>query len=118
MYTVDEILERLNNGEKSSTIAEEMAGLLNDAIAAKEAQEKKIAEAARRKTQMAQDIADRINLFLKEYYPMSCVTVIPEDIVAIGEGSEWLTNLFKENQDINGKTADEVIADFLKDFNL
>ena len=118
MYTVDEILERLNNGEKSSTIAEEMACLLNDAIAAKESQEKKIAETARRKKETAQDIADRINGFLAEFYPDVFVSVIPDDIIAIGEGSKWLTELFKDDKNTKGKSADEIIANFLKDFNL
>ena len=117
MYTVDEILQRLVNGEDSSTIAAEMAGLLNDAIAEKENLDKEIAETARRKQDLAQDIASRINDFLKEFYPKTYANILPDDIIAIGEGSPWLTELF-DAENIDKKSPDKIIEDFLKKLDL
>ena len=97
-----------------------MADVLNQAIAQKDDQDQKAAETARRKVNIANDIADRINAFFAEFYPIATTQIKGDDIIAIGEGAQWLTDLFKqetyaENAD---KTPDEIIADFLKDFNL
>ena len=120
MYTVDDILSRLNKGEDSAAIAQEMADLLNQAIAQKDAQDKKAAETARRKVNIANDIADRINAFFAEFYPIATTQIKGDDIIAIGEDAQWLKDLLTTND--NGKnkdkTPDEIIADFLKDFNL
>ena len=123
MYTKDDILKRLQDGETSETIAQEMAQALNDAIAAKEEADRKAAleaEAAlykfqyetKRKEECAY-LADHFNEFLDKYYPELEAHVTTNDIFNIVEGVKGLVDIFAYEKD-DDRTPDDIIADFIK----
>ena len=58
---MNDIVARLKNGEDAQAIADEMAKSLNDAVKQVEKESKQ----SDRKTQLAQEIADRVNEYAK-----------------------------------------------------
>lgn len=68
MFNMEELLARLQNGEDATVIANEFAGVLNNAIQeqAKIAEAQKIEET---RNADAQFVVDTIVDFLKKYYP-------------------------------------------------
>ena len=127
MYTKDDILKRLQDGETSETIAQEMAQALNDAIAAKEEADRQAAlkaEAAKRQAlyesmryNECADLADHFNGFLDKYYPELEAHVTTNDIFNIVEGVKGLMDIFAYEKD-DDRTPDDIIADFIKNLDI
>lgn len=136
MYTVKDILKRLNDGEDSATIAQEMADNLNEALAAQKAQAE-AAEAERRKkedmdrerTFACAEVADQLNRIIAKYYTYEA-HVTAQDIIdmldnidIIYEFAAPLLGLFDHNdteihKDGTDRNPDDIIADFIKDIGL
>ena len=79
MYSVDDIMKRLNAGEDAEDIAQEFTDALNSALNEKKAADEAAAKAAAAADAMevarnarvadAWDVADPLNAFLAEHYP-------------------------------------------------
>lgn len=123
---MNDIVARLKNGEDAQAIADEMAKSLNDAVK----QVKKETKQTDRKTQLAQEIADRVNEYAK-LQGLVDATLTAEDVEHIfGEVYDLVTSingiiddLFPEKKRSTSRKAkviqksdDDVIADFLNTF--
>ena len=123
---MNNIITRLKNGEDAQAIANEMAETLNKAVASVAAESKK----TDRKTQLAQEIADRVNEYA-ELQGLEDAVLTAEDVEHIfGEVYDLVTNLnsivdglFGEKKQatprktkVIQKSDDDVIADFLNTF--
>ena len=123
---MNDIVARLKNGEDAQAIADEMAKSLNDAVKQVEKESKQ----ADRKTQLAQEIADRVNEYAK-LQGLVDATLTAEDVEHIfGEVYDLVTSingiiddLFPEKKrstshkvKVTQKSDDDVIADFLNTF--
>lgn len=123
---MNNIITRLKNGEDAQTIANEMAETLNKAVASVAAESKK----TDRKTQLAQEIADRVNEYA-ELQGVDNTVITAEDVEHIfGEVYDLVTSLndivdglFSEKKQttpckakVIQKSSDDVIADFLNTF--
>ena len=123
MYTKDDILKRLQNGETSQDIADEMAKALNDAIAAKEEADRKAALEAEAKLLKLQYesarqedcayVVEVFNKFLDTYYPELEAHITTNDIFNIVEGVKGLVDIFAYEKE-DDRTPDDIIADFIK----
>lgn len=125
--TVEDIYKRLEAGESDKDIAEELIGMLNDAIGLREKKAKEAQEVAERKT-AAQGVADSINAYFQKYYNYDA-TLAAEDMEALGN---VLRNLevkvvdephrkgikVKAHSGGAGFNPDEIIGDFLDAFKL
>ena len=121
---MNDIVARLKNGEDAQAIADEMAKSLNAAVAQVEQETKKQAD---RKTQLAQEIADRINEYaaLNGHKDSELTASDVENIFAEVYGlmtgvNDLLDVLFPKSTPVKvkkvKKTDDDVIADFLNTF--
>ena len=123
---MNDIVARLKNGEDAQAIADEMAKSLNDAVKQVEKETKQ----SDRKTQLAQEIADRVNEYAK-LQGLVDATLTAEDVEHIfGEVYDLVTSingiiddLFPEKKrpisrkaKVIQKSDDDVIADFLNTF--
>lgn len=123
---MNDIVARLKNGEDAQAIADEMAKSLNDAVKQVEKESKQ----TDRKTQLAQEIADRVNEYAK-LQGLEDATLTAEDVEHIfGEVYDLVTSingiiddLFPEKKRSTSRKAkviqksdDDVIADFLNTF--
>ena len=123
---MNDIVARLKNGEDAQAIADEMAKSLNDAVKQVEKETKQ----TDRKTQLAQEIADRVNEYAK-LQGLEDATLTAEDVEHIfGEVYDLITSingiiddLFPEKKRSTSRKAkviqksdDDVIADFLNTF--
>ena len=123
---MNDIVARLKNGEDAQAIADEMAKSLNDAVKQVEKETKQ----TDRKTQLAQEIADRVNEYAK-LQGLEDTTLTAEDVENIfGEVYDLITSingiiddLFPEKKRSTSRKAkaiqksdDDVIADFLNTF--
>ena len=123
---MNDIVARLKNGEDAQAIADEMAKSLNDAVKQVEKETKQ----SDRKTQLAQEIADRVNEYAK-LQGLVDATLTAEDVENIfGEVYDLITSingiidgLFPEKKQSTSRKAkviqksdDDVIADFLNTF--
>ena len=123
---MNDIVARLKNGEDAQAIADEMAKSLNDAVKQVEKETKQ----SDRKTQLAQEIADRVNEYAK-LQGLVDATLTAEDVEHIfGEVYDLVTSingiiddLFPEKKRSTSRKAkviqksdDDVIADFLNTF--
>ena len=123
---MNDIVARLKNGEDAQAIADEMAKSLNDAVKQVEKESKQ----ADRKTQLAQEIADRVNEYAK-LQGLVDATLTAEDVEHIfGEVYDLVTSingiiddLFPEKKrstsrktKVIQKSDDDVIAEFLNTF--
>ena len=123
---MNDIVARLKNGEDAQAIADEMAKSLNDAVKQVEKETKQ----TDRKTQLAQEIADRVNEYAK-LQGLVDATLTAEDVEHIfGEVYDLVTSingiiddLFPEKKRSTSRKAkviqksdDDVIADFLNTF--
>ena len=123
---MNDIVARLKNGEDAQAIADEMAKSLNDAVKQVEKETKQ----SDRKTQLAQEIADRVNEYAK-LQGLKGATLTAEDVEHIfGEVYDLVTSingiiddLFPEKKrstshkaKVIQKSDDDVIADFLNTF--
>ena len=123
---MNDIVARLKNGEDAQAIADEMAKSLNDAVKQVEKETKQ----TDRKTQLAQEIADRVNEYAK-LQGLEDATLTAEDVEHIfGEVYDLVTSingiiddLFPEKKRSTSRKAkviqksdDDVIADFLNTF--
>ena len=123
---MNDIVARLKNGEDAQAIADEMAKSLNDAVKQVEKESKQ----TDRKTQLAQEIADRVNEYAK-LQGLVDATLTAEDVEHIfGEVYDLVTSingiiddLFPEKKRSTSRKAkviqksdDDVIADFLNTF--
>lgn len=123
---MNDIVARLKNGEDAQAIADEMAKSLNDAVKQVEKETKQ----TDRKTQLAQEIADRVNEYAK-LQGLVDATLTAEDVEHIfGEVYDLVTSingiiddLFPEKKrsttrkaKVIQKSDDDVIADFLNTF--
>lgn len=127
MYTVDDIVARLKNGETSDTIADEMAKILNDAVAKKTADDeaRKAYDAKQRlKVTAANKIIDSIIEFLKEYYPnltADAAEVTGEDFINLCDSTEHFVISVGKIDDVKGNidakfnAAFTSLEDFVKD---
>ena len=120
---MNDIVARLKNGEDAQVIADEMAKSLNAAVAQVEKESKQ----ADRKTQLAQEIADRINEYaaLNGHKDSELTASDVENIFAEVYGlmtgvNDLLDVLFPKSTPVKvkkvKKTDDDVIADFLNTF--
>ena len=123
---MNDIVARLKNGEDAQAIADEMAKSLNDAVKQVEKETKQ----TDRKTQLAQEIADRVNEYAK-LQGLEDATLTAEGVEHIfGEVYDLVTSingiiddLFPEKKRSTSRKAkviqksdDDVIADFLNTF--
>lgn len=123
---MNNIIARLKNGEDAQAIANEMAETLNKAVASVAAESKN----TDRKTQLAQEIADRVNEYA-ELQGLEDAVLTAEDVEHIfGEVYDLVTSLngiidglFAEKKQttprkakVIQKSSDDVIADFLNTF--
>ena len=123
---MNDIVARLKNGEDAQAIADEMAKSLNDAVKQVEKESKQ----TDRKTQLAQEIADRVNEYAK-LQGLVDATLTAEDVEHIfGEVYDLVTSingiiddLFPEKKRSTSRKAkviqksdDDIIADFLNTF--
>ena len=123
---MNDIVARLKNGEDAQAIADEMAKSLNDAVKQVEKETKQ----TDRKTQLAQEIADRVNEYAK-LQGLVDATLTAEDVEHIfSEVYDLVTSingiiddLFPEKKrstshkvKVTQKSDDDVIADFLNTF--
>lgn len=123
---MNNIITRLKNGEDAQAIANEMAETLNKAVASVAAESKK----TDRKTQLAQEIADRVNEYA-ELQGLEDAVLTAEDVEHIfSEVYDLVTSLngiidglFTEKKQATPRKAkviqksdDDVIADFLNTF--
>ena len=123
---MNDIVARLKNGEDAQAIADEMAKSLNDAVKQVEKESKQ----TDRKTQLAQEIADRVNEYAK-LQGLVDATLTAEDVEHIfGEVYDLVTSingiiddLFPEKKRSTSRKAkviqksdDDVIAEFLNTF--
>lgn len=123
---MNNIITRLKNGEDAQAIANEMAETLNKAVASVAAESKK----TDRKTQLAQEIADRVNEYA-ELQGLEDAVLTAEDVEHIfSEVYDLVTSLnsildglFAEKKQatprktkVIQKSDDDVIADFLNTF--
>ena len=123
---MNDIVARLKNGEDAQAIADEMAKSLNDAVKQVEKETKQ----TDRKTQLAQEIADRVNEYAK-LQGLVDATLTAEDVEHIfGEVYDLVTSingiiddLFPEKKrstphkaKVIQKSDDDVIAEFLNTF--
>ena len=123
---MNDIVARLKNGEDAQAIADEMAKSLNDAVKQVEKESKQ----SDRKTQLAQEIADRVNEYAK-LQGLVDATLTAEDVEHIfGEVYDLVTSingiiddLFPEKKRSTSRKAkviqksdDDIIADFLNTF--
>ena len=123
---MNDIVARLKNGEDAQAIADEMAKSLNDAVKQVEKETKQ----TDRKTQLAQEIADRVNEYAK-LQGLVDATLTAEDVEHIfGEVYDLVTSingiiddLFPEKKRSTSRKAkviqksdDDIIADFLNTF--
>ena len=123
---MNDIVARLKNGEDAQAIADEMAKSLNDAVKQVEKESKQ----SDRKTQLAQEIADRVNEYAK-LQGLVDATLTAEDVEHIfGEVYDLVTSingiiddLFPEKKRSTSRKAkviqksdDDVIAEFLNTF--
>ena len=123
---MNNIIARLKNGEDAQAIANEMAETLNKAVASVAAESKN----TDRKTQLAQEIADRVNEYA-ELQGLEDAVLTAEDVEHIfGEVYDLVTSLngiidglFPEKKQttprkakVIQKSSDDAIADFLNTF--
>lgn len=123
---MNDIITRLKNGEDAQVIANEMAETLNKAVASVAAESKN----TDRKTQLAQEIADRVNEYA-ELQGLEDAVLTAEDVKHIfGEVYDLVTSLngiidglFPEKKQttprkakVIQKSSDDAIADFLNTF--
>lgn len=123
---MNNIITRLKNGEDAQAIANEMAETLNKAVASVAAESKK----TDRKTQLAQEIADRVNEYA-ELQGLEDAVLTAEDVEHIfSEVYDLVTSLngiidglFPEKKQptprkakVIQKSDDDVIANFLNTF--
>lgn len=91
MYTMEDILARLQNGEKDTDIADEMVKLLNDAVAA-HAKNQKTEE---RKKAIAKDFVNAIRAYAELTHPEVANDIFADideaDLVIMGINSLDLT---------------------------
>ena len=132
MYSVNDILSLLNEGEKPETIAQNFTDILNAAID----QKKKGDEEAKQKLQETkkrelQTILDEIKMWCKTYYPelnIQC-SLKAEEVMPIFDGTAESLKEFnkffdkvpvekKKDADKATVDADKAINDFLKMFYL
>ena len=84
MYTTEDILNRLSNGESSDAIATEIANNLNEAIKRHKAQmEAENAKNAKAKEEKLQTILDEMAAWVQEFYPDSSGTKLKLDAADI-----------------------------------
>ena len=117
MYDKADILARLQNGEDAQTIANEIADLLNEAVAEHaEAEEAKRLQAAKEaeKVNAADLVVQHGNAFLKTYYPDLYVsdfdTLTGKDLI------KFVDDMLKEYHEFKKsiKNFDQLIADLEK----
>ena len=84
MYTTEDILNRLSNGESSDAIATEIANNLNEAIKRHKAQmEAEKANNAKAKEEKLQAILDEMAAWVQEFYPSASDTSLKLDAADI-----------------------------------
>lgn len=110
MYTTDEILKMLNDGQDPEAIAKTFTDALNDALKAKKAadEEKEKAEKlAATKLKDAETLADHFNAFVDIYYPTIADNNTGEQIIkALDSIAKTSEQLDKINDMINKAFAD------------
>lgn len=131
MYSVNDILSLLNEGEKPETIAQNFTDILNAAIDKKkkddEEANKKLQEAKKRELQT---ILDEIQMWFNNYYPELRIqtSLKAEEVMPIFDDTagslKELNKLFakvpteKKKDTEKNINADKAINDFLKMFYL
>ena len=84
MYTTEDILNRLSNGESSDAIASEIANNLNEAIKRHKAQvEAENVKNAKAKEEKLQTILDEMVAWIQEFYPSASDTRLKLDAADI-----------------------------------
>lgn len=119
MYSTDEIFARLQNGESSNVIANEMAKALNDAIAKCEEEQQK-AQVQKKKEEAANRCAKVLNEFVHEFYPeVGNVEFKGADVDKIINSSVNMIHAFDKLVDLKSdEDVDKVLSKFLRDMKL
>lgn len=128
MFSSDEILKRLQNGDTSETIAQEMAQALNDAIATKEKIEKEAElkrlneqKRAAEKAMACQEIADRLNWLIDNYYDYNA-HITTQDIADMLDSVNLLHDIIapltQDELKNTDRSPDDIIADFIAKLDL
>lgn len=131
MFSAKEILERLQAGDSTEAIAQEMADALNEAVATKaamdeaaKAERRKKEEREREKALACQEVADRLNWVIENFYDYNA-HITTDDIVTmldnIGSFHDLLGDigtLLFDNQNKADRSPDDIIADFIKNIDL
>lgn len=126
MINSNEILEMLKSGKSVDDIASEYSKALNEAVKAKEEEDKK-AKIDSKKLEDANLILDMIDEFIANYYPKykdMCTEISGEELIEaidsmVGLADE-LTNMFGGFK-VKSKKAvdtDAVFADFFKKYGI
>lgn len=148
MYSNDELVKRLLNGESIDDIAAEMTNILNTAkdAADKQKHEAKMKEEANKalRDAAAQDLIDALEDYLVVSYPkfdwnaLGCRNLVPRDIHEVADGIMGYIQSYKAIADMfdlsfpnttkdtpfcvkevkKDKTPDEIINDFLRESKL
>lgn len=131
MFSAKEILERLQAGDSTEAIAQEMADALNEAVATKAAMDeaakterRKKEEREREKAFACQEVADRLNWVIENFYDYDA-HITTDDIVTmldnIGSFHDLLGDigtLLFDNPNKADRSPDDIIADFIKNIDL
>lgn len=131
MFSAKEILERLQAGDSTEAIAQEMADALNEAVATKaamdeaaKAERRKKEEREREKALACQEVADRLNWVIENFYDYDA-HITTDDIVTmldnIGSFHDLLGDigtLLFDNPSKADRSPDDIIADFIKNIDL
>lgn len=137
MFTKEDILARLQNGETAGTIAEEMADMLNEAEAEKkaldaeaDAKEKEEARVLEAKRVAVDDMLDAVCDYLVASGEGDLITDVKDietdkiikifdDSIKMAKSLEKLEFSFFGDKPVAKKvSADKAIGDFLRDFGL
>ena len=108
MYSKEEILARLAKGEEAESIAQEIVGVLNNAIAEYE----KTGKVQKQKEAAAQKIVDAVCDFLEAYYPdlydAEFRTITGKDVAEAADRAYEEVKSFKSTM----KNYDQLLKDY------
>ena len=131
MFSAKEILERLQAGDSTEAIAQEMADALNEAVATKtamdeaaKAERRKKEEREREKALACQEVADRLNWVIENFYDFDA-HITTDNIVTTLDNINSFHDLLGDigvvlfdNQNKADRSPDDIIADFIKNIDL
>lgn len=121
MYSVDEIFARLQNGESAEVIANEMADVINQAVAKAEEEESRkkynhmVNEAAKKAAEGLNELLVLYDLHEEDVTPEDIINLI-EAVLDLKMGLQSL--IAPKEEKVNNKNADKILNDFLSAWGL